>query len=66
MTKIITSSIAILLMVGFLTACTNNQMGTVGGGVVGGVAGSALTGGSVGGTIVGAGAGALIGNAVTR
>lgn len=51
-----------LLSVGLLTACTNQDLGTVGGGVVGGVAGNALTGGSGVGTAVGAVGGAFVGN----
>jgi len=66
MKRSILTTIAVLLSVGFLTACTNNEMGTVGGAALGGVAGSALTGGSTAGTIVGAVGGGLIGNAVTR
>ncbi len=66
MKRSILTSIAILLMIGSMSACTNNQMGTVGGAALGGVAGSALTGGSTAGTVVGAVGGGLIGNAVTR
>lgn len=66
MKRSILVSIAILFMMGSLTACTNKQMGTVGGAALGGVAGSALTGGSTAGTVVGAVGGGLIGNAVTN
>lgn len=64
--KKLTSIIAILLTVASISACTNRQVGTAGGAVIGGVAGSALTGGSAAGTIVGAAGGALVGNAVSR
>lgn len=63
MKKSFTSCFAILLMMGSLTACTNNQMGTVGGAALGGLAGSAITGGSVAGAAVGAVGGGLIGHA---
>lgn len=63
MKKSLTSCFAILLMMGSLTACTNNQMGTVGGAALGGLAGNAITGGSAAGTVVGAVGGGLIGNA---
>jgi len=66
MKRTILVSIAILMTMGSLTACTNKQMGTVGGAALGGVAGSALTGGSTAGTVVGAVGGGLIGNAVTN
>jgi osmotically inducible lipoprotein OsmB len=51
-----------------LAACssspTKEQIGTVGGAVVGGAAGSAVSGGSNVGTIGGAAAGAIIGKEV--
>ncbi len=62
MKKSIISACAVLLMVGGLTACTNNQMGTAGGAAVGGLVGNAITGGSVAGTVVGAVGGGLIGH----
>lgn len=65
MKKSLLSFIAILMTVGMLSACTNKDMGTVGGAALGGVAGSALTGGSTAGTVVGAVGGGLIGRAVT-
>ena len=53
-----------------LTACAHDpsrqQLGTLGGAVVGGVAGSALTNGSGLGTVGGAAAGALIGQELSR
>ena len=49
-----------------LTACSTNptkqEIGTVGGAIVGGIVGSALTGGSGVGTVGGAAAGGYIGN----
>lgn len=59
--KIIMVTLATMLMVGTLTACTNRDVGMTTGAVVGGVAGSALTGGSTAGTIVGAVGGGYIG-----
>lgn len=59
-------SITIVLVVGFLTSCTNRQMGTVGGAAIGGVAGNVLTGGSTAGTVVGAVGGGIIGNQMSR
>lgn len=49
-----------------LTACTNRDMGTAGGAVVGGVAGNLLTGGSTIGTAAGAVGGAVVGNQISR
>lgn len=65
MKKLITLFI-VLLASTFLTACTNQQLGTTGGAVVGGVAGSALTGGSTAGTIAGAVGGGYVGNRLSR
>jgi len=59
-------NIAIILVLGLLTACTNRQLGTVGGAALGGVAGSAITGGSTAGTVVGAVGGGIIGNQLAR
>lgn len=58
--------LAIFLTVSLLTACTNRQIGTVGGAAVGGLVGNAVTGGSAAGTVAGAVGGGLIGNAVSR
>lgn len=55
-----------LVTMSFLGGCTNNQMGTVGGATLGGLAGYGLTGGSPAGTAIGAVGGGLIGNAATR
>lgn len=49
-----------------LAGCTNNEMGTAGGAVVGGIADSALTGSSTAGTIAGAVGGGIIGHEVTK
>ena len=66
MKKIIISSLALILTVGLLSACTNRELGTTTGAVVGGVAGNVLTGGSAAGTLVGAAAGGFVGNQVTK
>lgn len=66
MKKFLSLSIAIIAMATLLGACTNREMGTVGGAAVGGVAGSALTGGSALGTVAGAVGGGIIGNQVTK
>lgn len=58
--------IALILVAGSLTACTNKDMGTVGGAALGGVAGSAITGGSTAGAVAGAVGGGLLGRAVTN
>lgn len=63
MKKAILSTATLLLSLCLLTACTNNQMGTVGGAALGGLAGNAITGGSTAGTVVGAVGGGLIGHA---
>ena len=66
MKNLLLSSFALLLVAGSLTACTNKDMGTVGGAALGGVAGSAITGGSTAGTVAGAVGGGLLGRAVTN
>jgi osmotically inducible lipoprotein OsmB len=58
--------VTIFLVFSLLSACTNRDMGTVGGAAVGGVAGNALTGGSTAGTVAGAVGGGIIGNQITR
>jgi len=45
---------------------SNQQIGTAGGAVLGGVAGSAVTGGSTAGTVGGAAIGGLLGNEVGK
>ena len=66
MKKSILSCVSIILALMMLSACTNRDMGTVGGAAVGGVVGNAVTGGSTGGTIVGAVGGGIIGNQLSR
>ena len=59
-------AISAIMLMTLLGACTNREMGTVGGAAIGGVAGSALTGGSALGTVAGAVGGGVVGNQVTR
>lgn len=66
MKKLISLSATIFCVLSLLTACTNREMGTVGGAAIGGVAGNALTGGSTAGTVAGAVGGGIIGNQLTR
>lgn len=66
MKKLTLALITIILATSLMCACTNRQMGTVGGAALGGVAGYGLTGGSGVGAAVGAVGGGLIGNAVSR
>jgi osmotically inducible lipoprotein OsmB len=66
MKRLLLTNLAMLLVLGSLTACTNREMGTVGGAAVGGVAGSALTGGSTAGTVAGAVGGGIIGNQLAK
>ncbi|MDR3478272.1 MAG: glycine zipper 2TM domain-containing protein [Gammaproteobacteria bacterium] len=57
---------SLILSLSLLTACTNSDVGLVGGGVLGGVAGNAITGGSAVGTAVGAVGGAFVGHSLAR
>lgn len=66
MRKLIISVATVALTVGLLSACSNKDVGTVGGAAVGGVAGSALTGGSTAGTIVGAVGGGYVGRQLSN
>lgn len=66
MKRMFTSLISIILITSALGACTNREMGTAGGAVVGGLAGSALTGGSPIGTVAGAVGGGYIGHELSR
>ena len=66
MRKIISVGVATILIVGFLGACTDREMGTAGGAAIGGVAGNVLTGGSTLGTVAGAVGGGVIGNQMTK
>ena len=66
MKRILLSSFALILAAGLLISCSNQDMGTVGGAALGGVAGNAITGGSTAGTVVGAVGGGLVGRAVSN
>lgn len=66
MKKLTLSLITIMLATTLLCACTNKQMGTVGGAALGGAIGYGVTGGSGVGTAVGAVGGGLVGNAVSH
>ena len=69
MKKLLTSSLAIFLIAGSLSACNYSErkdLGMVAGGVLGGVAGSSLTGGSTAGTIVGAVGGGYVGRQLSH
>ena len=66
MRKLILSVSALVLTMGLLSACSNKDVGTVGGAALGGVAGNALTGGSTAGTIVGAVGGGYVGRKLSE
>lgn len=66
MKKLLLSVMTVVLAVGLLSACTNKDVGTVGGAAVGGVLGSAVTGGSTAGTIVGAVGGGYVGRQLSN
>jgi len=66
MKKYLISMLSALMLSGLLVACTNKDMGTVGGAALGGVAGNAITGGSTAGTVVGAVGGGLVGRSVSH
>lgn len=66
MKKLLSSCFVIVLLASSLNACTNRDMGTVGGAALGGVAGNVVTGGSTAGTVAGAVGGGLIGRAVSN
>lgn len=69
MKKLISLTIATILVASALCACTTSQRkdtGMVVGGVAGGVAGSALTGGSTAGTIAGAVGGGYVGRQLSN
>lgn len=66
MKKTLISCFAIVLTVGLLTACSNRDVGTVGGAAIGGVIGHEVTGGSAAGTIVGAVGGGYVGRQLSR
>jgi osmotically inducible lipoprotein OsmB len=66
MKKIIPLSLAMVIVISTLAACTNRDMGTVGGAAIGGVAGNVLTGGSALGTVAGAVGGGVVGNQLAK
>jgi len=66
MKKLTLSFITIMLAATLLCACTNKEMGTTGGAVLGGAIGYGVTGGSGVGAAVGAVGGGLVGNAVSH
>jgi osmotically inducible lipoprotein OsmB len=66
MKKLLITGATLLTAITLTTGCTNQEVGTVGGGVIGGVAGSALIHGSPVGAVVGAVGGGLIGNSLSR
>ncbi len=62
---LVLAAAASLLVAGCSGNPTRQEIGTVSGAVVGGLAGSALTGNPLG-TVAGAGAGAYVGNRIGR
>lgn len=64
MKKITLSFITVILATMLLCSCTNREMGTTGGAVLGGAIGYGVTGSGVG-AAVGAVGGGLVGNAVS-
>jgi osmotically inducible lipoprotein OsmB len=66
MKKFLMTFAALVAAVSLTTGCTNQEVGTTGGAVIGGVAGSAITHGSPVGAVVGAVGGGLIGNSLSR
>lgn len=66
MKKLLLSITTLLLAIGLMSACTNRDVGTVGGAAVGGVVGNAVTGGSAAGTIVGAVGGGYVGRQLSN
>ena len=66
MKKLLITIATLAAAVTLTTGCTNQEVGTTGGAVIGGVAGSALTNGSPVGAVVGAVGGGFIGNSLSR
>jgi osmotically inducible lipoprotein OsmB len=66
MKKLLITIATLAATVTLTTGCTNQEVGTTGGAVIGGVAGSALTHGSPVGAVVGAVGGGFIGNSLSR
>lgn len=65
MKKLSLSLMTVFLAASLMCACTNQQMGTVGGAALGGAIGYGVTGSGVG-AAVGVVGGGLIGNAVSQ
>jgi osmotically inducible lipoprotein OsmB len=66
MKKTLLTLATLLLITTLSTACTNQDVGMVGGGVVGGAAGAALTHGSPIGAVVGAVGGGYVGSKLAQ
>lgn len=65
-----TARVALMVMLPWLAACNSNpskqDIGMVGGAIIGGVVGSSLTGGSTVGTVGAAAAGTYIGHQIGK